>query len=105
MYEGEKEEETLDKMLTEASEFSNKGKTLGFLAHEEQISIIEKHQFNYFNLGKKENFENFAKNLYAGMRSLDKQNVDYILVSAPNKNGIGLAIWDRLFRAAECQTR
>lgn len=105
MYEGDSEEQKLEKMLEEASRLSKEGHLLGFLAHEEQVDKIKDSQFKVFNLGSNDNFEDFAKNLYDGMRSLDKENVDTILVSAPNKNGLGLAIWDRLFRAAECQIR
>jgi L-threonylcarbamoyladenylate synthase len=42
-------------------------------------------------------------NLFAGMRELDKRGVDIILAYLPPAEGIGLAIGDRLIRAAEGQ--
>jgi len=42
-----------------------------------------------------------ALRLFAAMRALDGAGVDLILARAPKKQGLGLAIWDRLLRAAE----
>ena len=44
--------------------------------------------------------EEAAKRLFAGLRSLDRRGVDAILARAPEKAGLGLALWDRLLRAA-----
>lgn len=41
-----------------------------------------------------------AGRLFAALRSLDQQGVDCILARAPEKRGLGLALWDRLLRAA-----
>ncbi len=45
--------------------------------------------------------EQAAKRLFAAMRALDEQGVDLIIARAPEKRGLGLAVWDRLLRAAE----
>ena len=50
-------------------------------------------------LGK--NSDQAAERLFAAMRALDKQDVDLIIARAPEKSGLGLAVWDRLLRAAE----
>lgn len=42
-----------------------------------------------------------ALRLFAAMRALDSAGVDLILARAPHKRGLGLAVWDRLLRAAE----
>lgn len=42
-----------------------------------------------------------ALRLFAAMRALDSAGVDLILARAPDKQGLGLALWDRLLRAAE----
>lgn len=42
----------------------------------------------------------FARRLYASLRELDAANVDVILVVAPEIRGLGLAVLDRLTRAA-----
>lgn len=46
------------------------------------------------------NADDAAKRLFAALRSLDGQEVDCILARAPEKTGMGLAVWDRLLRAA-----
>lgn len=43
---------------------------------------------------------NYARALFAGLRSLDAQGVDLILVEAVPEEGIGAAVMDRLRRAA-----
>lgn len=47
------------------------------------------------------NAEKAALRLFAAMRALDRAGVDLILARAPEKQGLGLAVWDRLLRAAE----
>lgn len=42
-----------------------------------------------------------ARRLFAAMRALEEQDVDVIITRAPEKSGLGLAVWDRLLRAAE----
>jgi len=46
-----------------------------------------------------------AHELFAALRTLDGENVDEILASAPEASEIGLAIQDRLSRAAEGRVR
>ena len=41
-----------------------------------------------------------ALRLFSALRALDKQGLDLILVRAPEPRGLGLAVWDRLLRAA-----
>lgn len=41
-----------------------------------------------------------AKRLFAALRSLDQEQVDVIIARAPQKRGLGLALWDRLLRAS-----
>ena len=47
------------------------------------------------------NAEQAAPRLFAAMRALDGAGVGLILARAPDKQGLGLALWDRLLRAAE----
>jgi L-threonylcarbamoyladenylate synthase len=42
-----------------------------------------------------------ARTLFAALRQLDALGVDAILVHGVEQEGMGLAIWDRLLRAAE----
>ena len=47
-----------------------------------------------------DDFESLARRLYHGLRWLDQQNVHAILCPVPKPEGLGLAIYDRLIRAA-----
>jgi L-threonylcarbamoyladenylate synthase len=51
-------------------------------------------------LGSSQNLESVAANLYAALRELDASGVDIILVHAFPAEGLGLALQDRLRRAA-----
>jgi L-threonylcarbamoyladenylate synthase len=54
-----------------------------------------------FNLGDKNNLQIISANLYTGLHYFDSQKVDIILAESFPLQGIGLAIMDRLNRAAE----
>ncbi len=45
--------------------------------------------------------ETAGRRLFAALRELDARGVDVILARLPARAGLGLAIWDRLYRAAE----
>ena len=54
-----------------------------------------------FAWGSIEDVERLAHNLYEGLRSLDQQNVEIIVCPIPRTDGVGLAILDRLTKAAK----
>lgn len=54
-------------------------------------------------LGSRQDLAGIGKILFARMRSLDKKGVDFILMRSLPSEGLGLAIGDRLFKAAEQQ--
>jgi len=56
---------------------------------------------NIFNLSNKSNLNEAARNLYRILRLIKKKNYKMICVSSIPKTGIGLAINDRLSRAAK----
>lgn len=47
-----------------------------------------------------QDLHDYAKNLYAALRSADDQNISDVVAVLPEPKGIGLAIRDRLMRAA-----
>jgi L-threonylcarbamoyladenylate synthase len=53
----------------------------------------------YVDLGS--DLDEVGRNLFDGMRRLDDLDVDVVLVRAPEREGVGETIWDRLYRAAE----
>jgi L-threonylcarbamoyladenylate synthase len=54
-----------------------------------------------FAWGGIEDLEQLAHNLYDGLRTLDEQNVEVIVCPIPRTDGVGLAILDRLTKAAK----
>jgi len=56
---------------------------------------------NIFNLSNKSNLKEAARNLYKTLRLIKKKNYKMICVSSIPKTGIGIAINDRLNRAAK----
>ena len=54
-----------------------------------------------FDLGDKNNLDNISANLYAGLHYFDSQEVDIIIAESFPTQGLGVAIMDRLKRAAE----
>lgn len=50
--------------------------------------------------GDKNNEETFAKNLFSVLRKADDYNVKTVYIHSPSKQGVGLAVYNRLIRAA-----
>jgi len=76
---------------------------VGVLAPEEVLSQFDGRQVVMESLGSFNDLETVAKNLFSRMRSLDSRGVDYILALAPPRQRLGLAIFDRLYKAAGSQ--
>jgi len=73
--------ETAKQLQTRADELRGQGKQVGFLTITDDI-------------------ERLAHTLFAQLRTLDAQGVDVILCVLPPSQGLGLAVRDRLLRAA-----
>jgi L-threonylcarbamoyladenylate synthase len=74
------------------------GKKIGILAADEDAVTFEQGGEVVYRLGA--DLESVARHIYAGMRWLDSQSVDLILCRDFGESGLGLAIRDRLTRAA-----
>ncbi len=74
------------------------GKKVGILAADEDTRAFEMAGAVVYRLGT--DLESIARHIYAGMRWLDSQSVDLILCRDFGEGGLGLAIRDRLTRAA-----
>jgi L-threonylcarbamoyladenylate synthase len=76
------------------------GRTVGLLiADEDQVEMPP--DVPCVSLGSLADLDGIARRLYAGLREIDALNVDVILARGYPQTGIGLAIGDRLTRAAE----
>lgn len=68
------------------------------LAYDEEISLLA--DANYIGIGSRQNLEEQAKRLFGALREADERSVDKIYAHLPVKDGIGLALYNRLIRAA-----
>lgn len=101
LFDGQDESAVLQQMISEAEKLATSGQRIGMLVNTNQRSKLPTHQWIVYELGQKDDLASIGRSLYRGLRSLDESAVDIILVSAPARQGLGLAIWDRLYRAAE----
>lgn len=77
------------------------GRRVGILATEEDSPHFTGLGARILSLGSQHDLEQIGRLLFGGMRALDAQKVDVILVHSFGRDGLGEAIWDRLLRAAE----
>lgn len=84
-------------ILSSASQLKNDGNIgfLGFNLPKNEIDIK-----NQFILSKNGDLQEAARNLFEGLRWFDKTNLEKIFVELVPEHGLGLAINDRLKRAA-----
>lgn len=94
-------ERALARLRAEALAALAAGQRVGVLAPDEDAAALEDIAAHIVPLGPESNLEQIAQHIFAGMRALDAQGVDLILARGVSAAGLGLAIGDRLVRAAE----
>jgi len=63
---------------------------------------INKYKSKYIlDVGAKDNLEEISQNIFTTLRKVDSYNVDLVVIEGVSKNGLGLAIMNRLIRACE----
>jgi L-threonylcarbamoyladenylate synthase len=85
-------------LLASLTESRLAGRTVGVLAADEEAEALQAAGAVVYRLGGDMN--SIARQIYAGMRWLDGQGVELILCRDFGEGGLGLAIRDRLTRAA-----
>ena len=68
------------------------------LAYDEEIPLLA--GVKYIGVGARQDLESQAKRLFGALREADERSVDKIYAHLPVKDGIGLALYNRLIRAA-----
>ncbi len=71
---------------------------IGFKEHEEKL-LLDNERF--ISVGKKDDLESFAKNIYSALRKADEIRPREILIEGVKKEGLGYAIMNRLIRTCE----
>lgn len=90
-----------DSMRAAADRARLEGRRVGVLAFTDEAPAWRDSGVEVFELGAAGEPEQAARLLFAGLRELDRRGVDVILAHSPQRDGLGAAVWDRLFRAAE----
>ncbi|MCS7134657.1 MAG: L-threonylcarbamoyladenylate synthase [Candidatus Pacearchaeota archaeon] len=75
------------------------GKKIGILAISKQLNTLKKNCIVKF-FGKNKSLKLVAKNLFKLLRELDEEKVDLIIAEGVEDTGLGLAIMNRLRKAA-----
>ena len=70
---------------------------LSFDEHREKIVVSDS---RFISLGSKNNLEEIARNIYSALRKADSINAEVILIEGVKREGIAIAIMNRLLRAA-----
>jgi L-threonylcarbamoyladenylate synthase len=89
-----------DSVLEHLQQLITEDKRIGLLLPNDDLSQFSASPILFFfPLGL--DLPTIAHNLFNGLRELDSLNLDLILTRDLGREGLALAIWDRLFRAAE----
>ena len=79
------------------AEFVNKQENPVALCFEEDLPYLTVKCLSY---GSAKDDFSLAKNVFSALRKVDKQNATKVYIHAPEKTGVGLAVYNRLIRAA-----
>lgn len=88
----------VDKINELVNEYREKGMSIGVLATEQTKNLYP--AVKVISMGNRENPETIAANLFRALREFDERNVQLILAEAVDNEGIGLAVMNRITRAA-----
>jgi L-threonylcarbamoyladenylate synthase len=87
-------------MLAEIQRRCVRGEHVGVLLAEEDISTFQDSGALLYSPGRADDLTRVAANLFAGLRTLEEAHVQVILCRNFGDQGLGLAIRDRLLKAA-----
>ena len=96
-------EEMHSSMLAEIERRYAKGEHVGILVAEEDIPTFQDTHACIYSVGSENDLLQVAAHLFAGLRSLENARVQVILCRNFEEQGLGLAIRDRLLKAASCK--
>ena len=75
-----------------------KNENCAILCYDEEAELLESEKI--LPIGKKDDLAHQAKVLFTSLRDADKLNVNVIYGHLPPKSGLGLALYNRMIRAA-----
>ena len=83
--------------LAQFAAFVNAKQNCAAICFDGEADLIPGQKIAY---GSRDDKEKLAKNLFAALRQVDTLGAERVYVHAPDKSGMGLAIYNRLLRAA-----
>ena len=89
------------RMLAEARARVQAGQQVGLLLTTSDMGSFDAGSFEVFVLG--DDLDEVSQRLFMGLRDLESRGVDVIMARDITREGLGMAVWDRLLRAAEGQ--
>jgi len=95
-----KEERMIEEMVRIAKEKATEGKKVGILTTIDHQSYFEGTMATVLAYGKKDYLYPVAQHIYDALRQFDHEQIDFILSESFPDTGIGLAIMNRLKKAA-----
>ncbi len=93
-------EEMHTSMLAEIGRRCAQGEHVGVLVAEEDIPTFQNSDALIYSPGREDDLVQVAANLFAGLRTFEEAHVQVILCRNFGEQGLGLAIRDRLLKAA-----
>lgn len=79
-------------------EYNDDVVVIGFSEHKEKLYLPEE---RFIDLGNRNDLEKIAREMYSALRKADKIKAKVILIEGVSKQGIGIAIMNRLLRTCE----
>jgi L-threonylcarbamoyladenylate synthase len=104
VFDGEGER-ALDALRREAAAALARGERVGALLPNDEAGMLDGLAVTVATLGPSADLGAISRRLYAALRELDEQRLDLILAHTFGREGLGLALWDRLRRAAGGELR
>jgi len=99
LFEGELDDVT-NQLIARAIDLRNRGHKVAGYVSDEMVPAVTPVTEIVSSFGKWGDWERMAKRLFAALRVFDKQDIAIILCVLPPATGLGLAVRDRLQRAA-----
>ncbi len=79
-----------------------KGK-IAYLGYDEERDLFENYELRFCSMGQESDTRVQAARLFALLREVDKEDYDVIYAPAPSPTGMGMALYNRMIRAAAHQ--
>ena len=71
---------------------------IGVEEHKEKLFLDDQ---RFISVGKKDNLEDYARNIFSALRKADKIKSSKIIIEGVKMEGLGYAIMNRLIRTCE----